>query len=43
MLYHSKREQFMKIEVLNAQELSSIKGGEWVYLEGKWYWIKDTR
>ncbi len=33
----------MKIEVLNAQELSSIKRGEWVYWEGKWYWIKDTR
>lgn len=33
----------MEIEILTKQELSSIKGGRWVYWDGKWYWIEETR
>ncbi len=33
----------MEIEILTKQELSSVKGGRWIYKDGKWYWIEDTR
>ena len=31
----------MEIEQLSNLQLSSIKGGEWIYIAGEWYWI-DT-
>ncbi|WP_455669639.1 hypothetical protein [Phocaeicola sp.] len=32
----------MEIEELSNQELSLIKGGMWVCISGKWYWIDTT-
>ena len=29
----------MEIEQLSNLQLSSIKGGEWIYIAGEWYWI----
>ena len=29
----------MEIEQLSNLQLSSIKGGEWMYIAGEWYWI----
>lgn len=33
----------MEIETMTEQELSSIKGGRWVYLYGELRWIEETR
>lgn len=33
----------MEIEKMTEQELSFIKGGQWVYWDGKWYWIENVR
>lgn len=33
----------MEMETMTEQELSSIKGGRWVYLQGEWHWIEDVR
>ena len=33
----------MAIETMTKQESSSVKGGRWVYLQDKWYWVKDAR
>lgn len=33
----------MEIETMTEQELSSIKGGRWIYQQGKWYWIDEAR
>lgn len=30
-------------ETMTEQELSSIKGGRWVYINNEWYWIEDAR
>lgn len=31
------------METMTEQELSFVKGGQWVYWEGKWYWIDEAR
>ena len=31
------------METMTEQELSLVKGGLWVYWDGKWYWIEDVR
>ncbi len=33
----------MEIEQLSNLQLSSIKGGEWIYIAGEWYWIDIAR
>ncbi len=33
----------MEIETLTKQELSSIKGGRWIYKDGEWIWLEETR
>lgn len=32
----------MEIEQLSKWELSSIKGGEWIYIAGEWHWVDVT-
>lgn len=31
------------MELLNTQELSEIKGGKWMYVNGEWIWVDETR
>lgn len=31
------------METMTEQELSSIKGGYWVWLNNTWYWVEETR
>jgi len=33
----------MDMEVLTNQELSTIKGGDWVLIDGEWIWIDTNR
>ncbi len=33
----------MEIEILTNQELSFVKGGRWIYKDGKWIWLEETR
>ena len=33
----------MDMEVLTNQELSAIKVGKWVLIDGEWIWIDDNR
>lgn len=33
----------MDMELLTNQELSAIKGGEWVLIDGEWIWIDNNR
>ena len=33
----------MDMELLTNQELSAIKGGEWVFIDGEWVWIDNSR
>jgi len=33
----------MDIELMIKQELSAVKGGIWVYWNGEWIWIDETR
>lgn len=33
----------MEIESMTKQELSSVKGGKWIYWEGEWIWFEETR
>ena len=40
MQHQNKQRMIMEVETLTKQELSSIKGGRWVYLEGEWYWAE---
>lgn len=38
-----RRCEIMDMEVLTNQELSAIKGGEWVLIDGEWIWIDTNR
>ena len=38
-----RRCEIMDMEVLTNQELSAIKGGEWVLIDGEWVWIDTNR
>ena len=38
-----RRCEIMDMEVLTNQELSAIKGGEWVLVDGEWIWIDENR
>lgn len=38
-----RRCEIMDMEVLTNQELSAIKGGKWVLIDGEWIWIDDNR
>ena len=29
------------LELMTPEELLSIKGGMWVYVEGQWFWVGD--
>lgn len=31
------------MERLSKEEIIQIKGGEWVVIDGDWYWIEDYR
>ena len=33
----------MDMEVLTNQELSAVKGGIWVLMDGEWSWIDENR
>lgn len=33
----------MNMEVLTNQEMSVIKGGDWIYVDGEWIWIDNGR
>lgn len=33
----------MDMETMTKQELSSVKGGKWIYLYGEWHWVEETR
>ena len=32
----------MDMEILTNQELSTLKGGKWVMINGKWVWLMKT-
>ena len=40
---HRRRCKIMDMEVLTNQELTAIKGGKWVLVDGEWIWIDDNR
>lgn len=43
MPYQKKGEMIMEIELMTKQESYSVKGGQWIYWEGEWYWVEETR
>lgn len=43
MQHQKTKKAIMEIELMTEKELTSIKGGQWVYWEGEWYWFEDAR
>lgn len=42
-LWNIIKNDIMEIETLTNQELSSIKGGRWIYKDGEWIWLEEAR
>ena len=33
----------MEIEVLEKEQLYSMRGGDWINIDGEWIWIEPNR